>query len=384
MSAVLKEGGKPADTTGPITGTAERFSDLVEVESEYFSTPALILSDKNLDRMMDFAKIMATGKVTVPADLQNEGDCLAITMQALQWRMNPFAVAQKTHIIKGTLGYEAQLVNAVINSMAPTKDRIHYEWYGPWEKILGRFALRKSERGDYRVPDWKLEDEKDIGVKVWATLKGEDTPRVLELLLSQAATRNSTLWAEDPRQQLAYLGVKRWARLYVPDVILGVYTPDEVQQIVEREIGSGTTDAMEKPKAYTAEEFVGALAKAKQLVADGKKTPEEIISTIRAKRPITAEQEKEIRALKMTEPAKTETTSTTSQSTAGTDAGAQKNGNGNGAPVVTYAVVRDKLEKATKLDILDAHADLIAEVADETQRGELSAFYKERRAALGG
>jgi hypothetical protein len=40
---------------------------------------------------------------------------------------------------------------------------------------------------------------------------------------------------ERTRQQLAYLAVKRWARLYCPDVILGVYTADEVD---EREAGN--------------------------------------------------------------------------------------------------------------------------------------------------
>ena len=46
------------------------------------------------------------------------------------------------------------------------------------------------------------------------------------------SVRNSPLWVSDPRQQLAYLAIKRWSRLYTPDVILGVYTPDE---IIERE-----------------------------------------------------------------------------------------------------------------------------------------------------
>lgn len=49
-------------------------------------------------------------------------------------------------------------------------------------------------------------------------------------MLAQARTRNSTLWADDPRQQLAYLAVKRWARLYCPEVILGVYTIDELER----------------------------------------------------------------------------------------------------------------------------------------------------------
>lgn len=42
-------------------------------------------------------------------------------MQAVQWGMNPFAVAQKTHFVSGKIGYEAQLVNAVITALAPPK-----------------------------------------------------------------------------------------------------------------------------------------------------------------------------------------------------------------------------------------------------------------------
>lgn len=103
--------------------------------------------------------------------------------------------------------------------------------------MIGKFTIKKGEKGEYRVPGWELKDEEGIGIRVWATLRGEDEPRVLDLLLAQARTRNSTLWADDPRQQLAYLAQKRWARLYSPGVILGVYTPDELDQIQpEKEI----------------------------------------------------------------------------------------------------------------------------------------------------
>lgn len=67
-----------------------------------------------------------------------------------------------------------------------------------------------------------------MGVRVWATFVGEDTPRELTTLMTQARTRNSTLWADDPKQQIAYLALKKWARLYCPDVILGVYTREEL------------------------------------------------------------------------------------------------------------------------------------------------------------
>lgn len=198
-----------------------------------------ILTNGDLfNRLQCLAGVMANSGEMVPAHYRGKPEaCMATVMQAARWGMDPFAVAQKTHIVSGTLGYEAQLVNAVITTMAPTKDRIHYEWFGPWENVIGRFQERTSSKGNkYIAPAWSLADEQGVGVKVWATLKGEEQPRVLELLLSQAQVRNSTLWASDPRQQLAYLAVKRWSRLYCPDVILGVYSDDELEERIEKDI----------------------------------------------------------------------------------------------------------------------------------------------------
>lgn len=206
------------------------------------SSASLILDSASMDSMMRLADIMAKGRSTIPEHLRgNSADCAAVVMQAVQWRMNPFAVAQKTHLVNGTLGYEAQLVNAVIQSSGVTEDRFAYEWFGPWEKIIGKTKVinvpAKGDKKEYqfRVPDYGMQDENGLGIRVSCTLKGESAPRVLELLLVQASVRNSPLWATDPKQQLAYLAVKRWTRLYAPDVILGVYTPDELEE-VNREI----------------------------------------------------------------------------------------------------------------------------------------------------
>lgn len=177
----------------------------------------IMMNPEIMDRFERIASVMASSKFAVPKHLQgNTGDCLAIIMQSAQWQMDPFAVAQKTHQINGVLGYEAQLVNAVITNRAPITGRLNFEWYGDWAKING-----KEDKS------W------DKGIKVWATLKGETSPREIDISMGQVGSvRNSPLWVSDPRQQLAYLAIKRWSRLYTPDVILGVYTPDE---IVERE-----------------------------------------------------------------------------------------------------------------------------------------------------
>lgn len=211
------------------------------------SASALILSGDSMDKMMRIADMMASGRSTIPEHLRKSpGDCMAVVMQAVQWGMNPFAVAQKTHLVNGTMGYEAQLVAAVINSSGAVADRFHFEWFGDWTKIVGKFKevesrTKKDDSGNAKkfiVPAWDQRDEHGLGVRVWATIKGETEPRTLELLMTQARTRNSTLWTEDPKQQIAYLAQKRWARLYAPDVILGVYTYDELEHTVPRDMGT--------------------------------------------------------------------------------------------------------------------------------------------------
>lgn len=202
------------------------------------SSTALMLDNASMDKMMRLADFMASGKSALPAHLRGSpGDCLAIVMQACQWNLNPFAVAQKTFLINGTLGYEAQLIAAVINTSKVVSDRFGFEWFGDWTKVIGKFAIKKGDKGEYRVPGWQLSDEEGLGIRVWATLRGEAEPRILELLLAQARTRNSTLWADDPKQQLAYLAQKRWARLYASDVILGVYSPDEFDAPAPKDMG---------------------------------------------------------------------------------------------------------------------------------------------------
>lgn len=201
-------------------------NDIITAQVNEADTKAAIFSPSALQKLQAFAEVMAQGKATVPAHLSGKpADCLAIALQAAQWGMNPYAVAQKTHLVNGTLGYEAQLVNAVITSSTAVQGRFKYEYGGDWEKFKPGAANASNERG--------------LNVRVGAVLKGETEITWGEpLYMEYVTTRNSPLWKTAPKQQLAYLAVKYWARLYCPDVILGVYTPDEFEpaQRAERDV----------------------------------------------------------------------------------------------------------------------------------------------------
>lgn len=267
------------------------------------STTSLILDPESLDRMMRLAEIMAKGVSTIPRHLhKNPSDCLAVIMQSMQWRMNPYAVARKTHTVNGTLGYEAQLVNAVITSNAPVTGRLNYEWFGDWSKVTGKFDIKRGDKGEYRVPGWKLADEEGLGVRVWATIIGEEEPRVLELLLAQARTRNSTLWADDPQQQLAYLATKKWSRLHTPDVILGVYTPDEMEDFGSTE-PRDITPPKERPQTiedlseYPQDEFEKNFPAWEKAILAGKADVAFIASKVETKGKLTDEQLDQLRTV---------------------------------------------------------------------------------------
>lgn len=234
-------------------------SNTLMIQSE--NPSALMLDAGNRNAMIEFARAMSEATIAVPAHFRNKpGDCLAVTMQAMQWGMNPFAVAQKTHVVNGTLGYEAQLVNAVVSASGMI-DRFRYEYRG---------------------------DGAQIECRVGAVLAGETQITWGEWLsASTVTTKNSPLWKTNPKQQLGYLQVKNWARLYAPGAILGIYTTDELAQPIDmgqaERVDAPAEQAAPAIPDYSAEQFAANVDTWREAIASKKKTPADLIAIISTK-----------------------------------------------------------------------------------------------------
>jgi hypothetical protein len=175
------------------------------------NTISILTNPTAMDAMFRFADLMAAGVSTVPKHLQGKpADCMAIVMQASRWGMDPFAVGQKTHLVNGVLGYEAQLVNAVLQTSGAIRGRFHYEYRGEGERVECRVGAIPMGEADIVWGEW--------------------------LCAADVTTKNSPLWKTNKKQQLGYLQVKNWGRQYAPGAILGVYTADELVEMPEREI----------------------------------------------------------------------------------------------------------------------------------------------------
>lgn len=241
------------------------FNEIQEIQensaSQRQTSSSLILNVETMTAVSNFAQVMAGGVATVPKHLQgNVSDCMAICMQAMQWNMNPFAVAQKTHLINGILGYEAQLVNAVVSSSKAIKGRFHYEYSGDWSvKGAGVGVVEKQQKGQNVNTGTQM--DASAWVRVGAVLAGDDFITWGEPLYPAAQkVKNSPLWQTNPKQQASYLAVKHWTRLYTPDVILGVYTPDELEEREEREINPRRAAPTPKPKVSAFSSLKGKKA----------------------------------------------------------------------------------------------------------------------------
>ena len=312
------------------------------------SSTGLVLGNDTMDKAFRMAELMASGRSTVPKHLQGSpADCMAVTLQALQWNMSPFAVAQKTHLVNGTLGYEAQLVNAVLQSTGAIVGDFEYEYQGSGPNDLKcRVGAIPRGKAEIKWGEW--------------------------LSITEVTTKNSPLWKTNPRQQMGYLQVKNWARAFKPGAILGVYTPDELEASGGIK-DMGPADVVKpEPTPYPAEQFAANLPKWREVIQGARKTADDLIAFTESRNPNTPMTEEQKATLRSIKPVKN-AAATDVQPKGETAAPAADPG-----PAVTFAQVSDKLHAAKDVDDLNLAADLVSQVPDTQQQAELNALYEQR------
>ena len=180
------------------------------------------LGGVSVSSIADLAKISDTlsrGEIAVPMHCRGKpGVCFALAMQALEWGLPIMSVINKSYVPRGgdRIGYESQLLHAVIEKNAPLKNRLRY-------KIEGAEGERRC--------------------KVWGTFKGESEPHeyTSETLTKMHPgyvtkdnvkyVKGSPLWDTAPEVQMFYSASRQWARLFAPDVLLGAYAPEEIERM---------------------------------------------------------------------------------------------------------------------------------------------------------
>ena len=162
------------------------------------------ISNVDWMKVFDLGKALAAMKEGMPSHVRGAwGIGCRIATNAYNWKMDPFAIADQTYVVNNRLAYMSQLIHALINLNAGLVHRLSCEYIGEGgdRQCIVRGQFITGDEREYKTP--KL---KDIKVK------------------------NSPLWQSDSDQQLWYFGVRSWGRKWVPEVMLGVYTREELEQ----------------------------------------------------------------------------------------------------------------------------------------------------------
>lgn len=217
---------------------------------------------------LQLADVMSKASL-IPKHLRGKpGDCLLVVMQAQRWGMDAISVAQSTSVVHDKLCYEGKLVAAALYAMGAIEGRLKYDFSGSGENRTVTVTGRPRGAGVDQVVEGKVAD--------WKTTNEQ--------------------WKKQPDDMLVYRGTRQWARRYAPEALLGVYTPDELEEAPAHEQRVVATAARAEPVAYPAADFTANLPKWRAAIESGKKTADAIIAMVESKGPLTDEQKAQIRA----------------------------------------------------------------------------------------
>jgi hypothetical protein len=211
------------ETAEELTTPSRMANELKDVEN---FDPAVGAYDfSNLGEAIRFAGLMAKAGPMVPEIFREQpGVCLAVTMRAIQWKFDPFALAAEVYQAKqgGPIGYQAKVFVGALLSMTGITLKFRYEGETSFsdkaaKSINGNQTAAQTAGGSRKCTAYAIVDGEELS---YTTLEIKDIK-----------PKNSPLWHNDPDQQLAYYAGRAWVRRYRPAVMMGAYSADEVKDM---------------------------------------------------------------------------------------------------------------------------------------------------------
>lgn len=205
----------------------------------------LALMPKNAGEAQQLAKILAESTL-IPDHLKKKpGDCLMIVMQSHRWGMDPFVVAQCTSLVHGKMCYEGKLVAAALTSMNAIEGRLTYD-------ITDCVTDGKPDKQVTVTGTPRGGKPQSISGTVlgWRTYDYKRDPQTKKVLQPKQPIPNN--WDKDPTSMLVYRGTRQWARLFAPEALLGVYTPEEMDESPITVEAAVSTDVPQRAPAKAA------------------------------------------------------------------------------------------------------------------------------------
>jgi hypothetical protein len=169
------------------------------------SPPTSMQWPVNAMERMALCRELSTARLVPPAFQKSPADIFLVMNTLERLGLDFFLTIGECFVTQGKVGFQGKVAAAMLNSSGRLAERLSYAYAG---------------EGD------------DLTVTVSARINGEADVRTVEVRLGDARTTNAQ-WTKQPDQQLGYSGARRWGRLHLPEVMLGMQFSDEVSDLID-------------------------------------------------------------------------------------------------------------------------------------------------------
>lgn len=246
-----------------------------------------------------------------PAAISN---CMIALDMAQRMNANPLMVMQNLHVIEGRPSWSSQFIISAINSSGKFSPlRFDLEWLEEIEATFSTFEWVTGPNGR------RVKQEQKHAIKVrnarcvaWAIEKAtgerlESAPVTMEMAVNEGwYGKNGSKWRSMPDLMLRYRSAAFFGRIYAPELLMGLPTAEELQDVFVQDAAGGVLHAgtqtvpkstgtldpatgtvHEEPTTYPDADFTKGLAGWAALVVAGKKSQEDLIATLESKAPLS-------------------------------------------------------------------------------------------------
>ncbi len=188
------------------------------------ASQTLFFDIEKFEHAQRVAKMLSQSTLIPDHFRNNVGNCVIALNYAERIKADPFMVMQALYVVHGRPGIEGKLVIALVNQ-------------------CGRFEPLDFEFSEDRKSCTAI--AKDI--KSGKILRG--TTITWEMVQAEGwASKNGSKWQTMPEQMYRYRAAAFFARVYCPEVLLGMQTIEEIEDFVDlKKRPNGSYVAPEKP-----------------------------------------------------------------------------------------------------------------------------------------
>lgn len=188
--------------------------------------------------------------------------CVGLAQMADKWNMSPQMVAGETYSVHGKIGFQGKLYAALANAHGG---------------LVGGLRAIYSGKGDNMAAvvfgsDHQLTQEDRELLKRYVKTGEAELATDLELcgvrsvrLQIANVKTDQQMWTRDPEQKLFYTGATKWCRRFMPDLVLGAISVEDIERIEFEERGGSYVD---RARAIVAQRNAGSLPAPQEASSD--------------------------------------------------------------------------------------------------------------------